>query len=286
LFGNSPEDIIAAARATAQSVMLAREADVVSDWELRLGDSSAVGVLERRHTTTIRGIVTAAGGSFSHEVFGRNLGSAGGHNALAVDGQSELILILNPDARMAPDTVSALVNSLGTGVGITEARQVPLEHPKDFAATTGDTGWASTACAVTPRVLFDELAGFDSGTFFLYCDDVDYSWRVRLAGYRVVHVPEAGVFHDKRLTISGDWPPSETELYYSAEAAILLAHKYSRPRLVSRLKRRYARSSVPRLQKALEEYESRRSAGRLPAPIDPRHTVSEFGEVHYANHRF
>jgi len=32
--------------------------------------------------------------------------------------------------------------------------------------------------------LFLELQGFDADTFFLYCDDVDLSWRVRLAAIR------------------------------------------------------------------------------------------------------
>jgi GT2 family glycosyltransferase len=286
LFGNSAADIVLAARAASNSVEMARRNGLVSDWRLSLGDSSAEPVLDSEALDLVSTAVAATGGSLEYTYFGANLGSAGGHNSIAAASKTELLLILNPDARMAPHTVGRLAETLVDGVGIAEARQVPLEHPKDFEESTGNTSWASTACALTTREAFDRLGGFDAKTFFLYCDDVDYSWRLRLAGYRVVFVPEATVFHDKRLTATADWPASAAEIYYTDEAAILLAYKYSRPDIVRRLASNYRRRPTPVHQKVLAEFAARRRIGSLPKPIDRDHKVAKFIKDRYAQHRY
>lgn len=286
LYGNEAHDIVRAALALANSVSWARKDGLIAQWSLQLGDCSPAPIMHDASLAEITAAVEAAGGTVTYTVFGKNLGSAAGHNALAALSASDLLLILNPDAQVAPDTIGTLARRVVDRIGIAEARQVPLEHPKDFRKYDGDTSWASTACALTTRAAFDEIGGFDSDTFFLYCDDVDYSWRLRLAGYRVVYEPAAAVFHDKRLTITGDWPASAAEVYYSAEAAILLAHKYSRPDLVRSITARYTKDGSEPLVKAVGEYNERRASGRLPEPLDGGHAVAEFVKDNYAVHRF
>lgn len=285
LYGNPADDIRRAVAATVASVTRAVDRGLVDRWEIRLGDCSPEAVLDAAAVGVVKQLVGDAGGSVSVTVFGANLGSAAGHNALAAECDTELLLILNPDAIVSPFAIERLLTRIVGDVGMVEARQVPIEHPKDYDAATGDTPWASTACAVTTREVFDEVGGFDSETFFLYCDDVDYSWRVRLAGRRVLYAPEATVFHDKRLLPDGGWPAGDAEVYYSAEAALLLAHKYSRPDLVAKLRSAFA-SDGELQRKALTEFELRDREGRLPTPIDPRHRVSSFIKGNYARHRF
>lgn len=286
LYGNSAEDIERAARALANSVRWARADGLISDWTLQLGDCSPAAVFTDETLAPLREVVEAQGGTLGYTVFGANLGSAAGHNALAPLSSTQLMLILNPDAQVAPDTITALARVVTGDVGLAESRQVPLEHPKYFEPGTGATSWASTACAMTVREGFDTVGGFDSATFFLYCDDVDYSWQLRLHGYRVVFEPAAAVFHDKRLTITGDWPAGAAEIYYSAEAAILLAHKYSRPDIVKSLVARYTKDGSEAVLKAVAEYRRRKAAGELPTPVDPDHKVAEFVKDNYAVHRF
>jgi GT2 family glycosyltransferase len=286
LYENTSQDIVRAGLALANSVDWARRDGFVSDWTYNIGDCSPEAVFDEVSLAPIVTAVEAAGGSVSYTIFGKNLGSAAGHNALAATSQSDLMLILNPDAQVAPDTIGVLSNKVFGAVGIAESRQVPLEHPKDFAQYDGDTSWASTACAMTARAAFDKVSGFDSDTFFLYCDDVDYSWRLRLAGYRVVFEPAAAVFHDKRLTVSGDWPASAAEIYYSAEAAILLAYKYSRGDLVKSILARYREDGSAPLLKAVAEFETRSGEGQLPSQLDPGHQVGQFVKDNYATHRF
>ncbi|XPP27422.1 MAG: hypothetical protein ACNYNX_04340 [Leucobacter sp.] len=196
------------------------------------------------------------------------------------------MVILNPDALMEPSSLTEMLRTTAEDIGFIEARQIPIEHPKDYDPETGDTDWGSTACAMIPRELFDELRGFDAETFFLYCDDVDFSWRVRLAGKRVLYQPAARLFHDKRLTPSADWPSSNAERYYSAEAALLLAYKYSRDDVLKENLRAFEASRDPNLKKALEEFEERRASGRLPVRIDGGHQVAAFTAGNYTVHRY
>lgn len=286
LYGNAADDIERAARAVAHSVRLAIADGLVDGWTYRVGDCSPSPVLDERAQRVIGELVEAAGGVLEVTHFGANLGSAAGQNRLASAGTERLMLILNPDAIVGPDTVTRLVAATDEGVGIAEARQVPIEHPKDYDQKTGDTSWASTACALTRRDVFDQVGGFDSETFFLYCDDVDYSWRVRLAGFRVVFVPAATVFHDKRLGVDGSWLAGAAEHYYSAEAALLLPMKYSRPAVVRHVRALLEGSGEEYAERAVREVDRRIAEGRVPTPIDPHHKVGQFVDNNYARHRF
>ena len=146
-----------------------------------------------------------------------------------------------------------------------EAKQLPIEHPKDYDRATGETSWAATACALLPADLLERLGGFDAETFFLYCDDVDLSWRVRLAGRTVVYQPSASVFHDKALGARGAWVAGEAERRFSAEAALLSAYKYDRDDIVAGALQYFGASDEPHLRAAVEEFGRRKASRRAAA---------------------
>ena len=222
-----------------------------------------------------------------YRVFGYNTGTAKGHNLMAEDCCADYVLIMNPDIIMSPRCLIEMLAPFGEErVGMVEARQSPLEHPKEYDIQTKETEWATTACAVVPLSVFREVGGFDSDTFFLYCDDVDFSWRVRLQGYRILYQPLAVVYHAKRLDSQGRWEPTPAEVYYSAEAALLMAHKWSNHKQVQQLLRIFGAASDEAQQKAAAEYVRRREEGRLPEPIDPEHKVANFVEWHFSPYRF
>jgi len=54
---------------------------------------------------------------------------------------------------------------------------------------------ASSAGCLVRMGVFDEAGGFDP-EYFIYDDDTDFSFRVRLLGYKIVLVPSAIVFHN------------------------------------------------------------------------------------------
>jgi cellulose synthase/poly-beta-1,6-N-acetylglucosamine synthase-like glycosyltransferase len=136
------------------------------------------------------------------------------------------------------------------------------------------------------RAVLERIGGFDEENFFMYCDDVDFSWRARLSGYRVVYRPTACVFHDKRLDAAAQIEAGEAEVYYSAEAALMMAWKYTRPDLVEEWSAGLMQTQLPQHRKAVEVFNERRQQGRLPQPLDPEGRVAQFVGYNYAPHRF
>ncbi|HRK37061.1 MAG TPA: glycosyltransferase family 2 protein [Burkholderiaceae bacterium] len=55
--------------------------------------------------------------------------------------------------------------------------------------------WVNAACLVFPSQVFNAVGGFDI-RYYMYCEDVDLSLRLQLAGYALVDVPTAQVVHD------------------------------------------------------------------------------------------
>lgn len=220
--------------------------------------------------------------------FGENTGTAKGHNRLAAFSSSQYIMVTNPDIVVSPDYFNVMMRALeeNEDIGLVEARQTPLEQPKEYDVATGETSWASTAAVIFPRAVYDGIGGFDSQTFFLYCDDVDFSWRIRLFGKRVVYLPTAVVFHAKSLSLDARWVPTAAEKYYSIEAALLLAHKWSRNDIVEKLLRRFQASKDDRQIKAASEFIRKRDAGLLVKQIDKEHAVGDFNNGLYGKFRF
>lgn len=52
----------------------------------------------------------------------------------------------------------------------------------------------SGACILTRRSVLDRIGRLDPG-YFLYYEDADWCRRARLAGYRLVHIPDAEIVH-------------------------------------------------------------------------------------------
>ncbi|HVE63556.1 MAG TPA: hypothetical protein VNB94_07130, partial [Mycobacteriales bacterium] len=119
----------------------------------------------------------------------------------------------------------------------------------------------------------------------MHGNDVDFSWRARLAGWRVVHAAAARVFHDKRLTAAGTVAPSEVEEEHGARAALLLAFTYSRPDVLARYFDIIDAGS-PAQRRGAAGVRELLARGPLPALRDPGREVAEFVEGDFAHHRF
>jgi hypothetical protein len=286
LYGNHFSGVERAILSLGRAAELAIGSGMVSRVELAYGDSSQSPCLGEADLARLSAHYPDAL-TIRYDFFEGNLGSARGHNRLAETAVADFILVQNPDVVVSPRLIINLLRAFTLpGVGMAEAKQLPIEHPKDYDPETGETSWATTACALIPLPLFRQLGGFDADTFFLYCDDVDFSWSVRLAGYKVIFQPGAVVFHDKRLSPEGRWQPANSERYYSAEAALLLAHKWSRADVVDQILRDWSANGDAFTNKARAEYERRKRLGKLPSPIDPEHTVGYFVDGKYARHRY
>ncbi|MGO9456415.1 MAG: glycosyltransferase family 2 protein [Acidimicrobiales bacterium] len=287
LFGQSVNDVDRFVRGIVAAIAVARARQGLGAVTLAVGDCSAQPVLRSEDVDERRRVLRGMDIEFAYRFFNENLGSAAGNNALFDLFDSELLFIVNPDVYASPFALAELMVALATpGVGIAEARQVPLEHPKEFDRHSGDTSWASMACALVRAEVIQSISGFDSDSFFMYCDDVDFSWRTRLAGYRVVYCPSAGIYHDKRLDLAGQIEVGEAEVYYSAEASLMMAWKYSRTDLVEEWARGLLNTGSPYHQRAVETFRQRERSGTLPRQLDADGDVSQFIGYAFARHRF
>uniref|UniRef100_A0A7C1P1B3 Glycosyltransferase family 2 protein n=1 Tax=Thermofilum pendens TaxID=2269 RepID=A0A7C1P1B3_THEPE len=157
--------------------------------------------------------------------FDRDIGAAASHNVgvLASSPEAEYIAFLDNDTVVQPDWLSRLVETISSDprIGAVQAKVVSQSNPGkmdhtglgvDSVGTWLTTyGWdhgifsepmviftASSAAMLTRKDAYLEVWGFDD-TYFIYDDDTDYSWRLRLRGYEVVFDPRAVVFHEDRL---------------------------------------------------------------------------------------
>ena len=73
------------------------------------------------------------------------------------------------------------------------------------------------------RAAFDALGGFDES--FAYGSDVDFTWRLNDAGYRVLYVPEASLRHDYGVSRRQN---RRSYLYGKARARLYRKHRARR----------------------------------------------------------
>lgn len=285
LFRNTADDVERLVDATAAAARCGRREGLVDRVEVRIGDCSPVPVLLDEDVARLREVPGVD--AVAYDYFAENLFTAAGHNRLAEAATTDYLLVQNPDTNGAPTLLAELVTAASDpSVGMAEARQIPLEHPKAFDPFTGDTSWASTACVLIDRPAFEALGGFDARHFPLYCDDVDFSWRLRLSGLRVVHVPRAVVFHDKRVDTEGTMAPTAMETYSGALARLMLCDRYGRADVKAETITWIERHGSPDHRKALSEYRQLAAEGRTPEPIVGASAVAEFTGGEYASHRW
>lgn len=126
-----------------------------------------------------------------------NAGFGTASNCSAKAGHSPYILFYNVDTAICSDAFSQLEKAIlqaDENTAVFELRQLPFEHPKFYDPVTLKTSWTSGAAFVMTRKAFELTGGFDE-SIFMYCEDVDLSWRVRLAGYDIQYVPKAVTYH-------------------------------------------------------------------------------------------
>jgi GT2 family glycosyltransferase len=255
---------------------------------LAFGDSSPRPSFDEEDLRSLEKLGVESGlDGLSYEFFNANLGSSGGSNRLAESCTDDFVLVLNPDTYPAPTLLTRMLSLFHDPlVGAVDAHQNPLEHPKEYDPVTGDTSWLSGSCLLARNDVFQALKGFDSEHFFLYCDDVDFSWRVRLQGLRTVHEPRAVVFHDKRIGENGHIVPTPLEHFYGALGRLMLTHKYDRPDLVEETITAIESGGTPHHRAAVDEWRRRKAAGAVPPAVARAASVAQFVGGEYARHRF
>ena len=143
-----------------------------------------------------------------------NLGFARAANQAIEQASGEFVLLLNPDARIGEAAVlrmlelmqkEGLIGIAGCGSIDASDRSAPgyeMSYPgqrgtsiTQAAGEGKDVAWVSGACLIARRAMVDEIGPLDA-EFFMYYEDVDWCYRARQAGWRVVTLPELTILHD------------------------------------------------------------------------------------------
>jgi GT2 family glycosyltransferase len=157
---------------------------------------------------------------------GQNLGYAGGNNVgirYALDRGADYVGIFNNDVTVAPDALARLYAALqhSVDIGIANPLLAEMQWPERVWALgcamdwrTGDverlyagqpvSAWreralldvemAQGAALLIRRRVFESVGLLDE-RFYLYFEESDWCLQVRQAGYRIVAVPSAVVWH-------------------------------------------------------------------------------------------
>jgi len=187
----------------------------------------------------------------------RNLGFGAACNIGARIGRAELILFLNPDARLEASSLGASVPRLCENAAIWVVGAQLIDEsgriqrtccrapsgPRMFAHALGIdrllpatgyvmTGWPHDETRFVDHVIgafylirrdaFEQLGGFDE-RFFVYLEDLDLSMRVRDAGGRCLYVTEAVAHHAGGGTTRSI---KATRLFYSVRSRLQFAVKH------------------------------------------------------------
>lgn len=170
----------------------------------------------------------------------RNLGFGGGVNRGMACCEADMVLVCNSDIVVDRDALAHLIETLRRdeeaavvgpqlrapdGSPSVSARRFPTltrSYLQAFAgvlapngraarryraanqalADRGEVDWVTGACLLVRRAAFQEVGGFDE-SFFMYVEEVDLCWRLKEAGWRVLHNRSVSVTHVGGVSSAG-----------------------------------------------------------------------------------
>lgn len=150
----------------------------------------------------------------------KNLGFAGGCNLGVNQSRGDYLAFLNNDARPDKNWVSAAIDrfeqsgKIGAvaskvldwdgglvdfidaaltwfGMGYKPFASTPIPLSEDHAH---EVLFGTGAAMFVRRAIYKELGGFDE-RFFMFYEDVDFGWRLNLAGYSFFYEPKSVAYH-------------------------------------------------------------------------------------------
>ncbi len=161
-------------------------------------------------------------------ILDRNYGFARGYNEALKQVQSDYYVLLNSDVEVEPGWIEPIIELMqgdasigacqpkiltysnrglfeyaGACGGWIDCLGYPFARGRIFDICEKDTKqydtvepifWASGAAMFVRAGLFHELGGLDN-YFFAHQEEIDFCWRLQLAGYKVYACPQSVVYH-------------------------------------------------------------------------------------------
>jgi len=186
-----------------------------------------------------------------------NVGIARGNNLGAVRCRElgvDYILFVNNDTTHEPDFLRILVEAADERtmavprILYAADRRLISTHAGDFdwnlglfrntfhgkpdgpaTGTRRELQTASFCCLLMAARAFESAGPLDE-RFFMYYEETDFLRRALAAGYRLLYVPEAVVYHRESGSSGGGWM-TPFKQYYATRNRLYLVRKHSRSRL-------------------------------------------------------
>lgn len=165
---------------------------------------------------------------------GCNLGFAGGNNVGIRAARGEYLLLVNNDTELEADVVERLLACFSSADDVGMVCPLLLYHePADVVQYAGytplhpvtarnrtigqfepdrgqytevrETPFAHGAAMFTSRAVLERV-GLMAEDYFLYYEELDWSARIRKAGYRILVEPRARVLHKESVSVGKDSP--------------------------------------------------------------------------------
>ena len=169
----------------------------------------------------------------------KNTGYAGGYNEALKIIQADYFLLLNSDVSVTEHWMTPLLEVMEADydVAICQPKILSFNEPTKFEYAGGAGGWldilgypfckgrvlgqvendfgqydypseifwASGAAFMIRAPLFKAIGGFDAN-YFAHMEEIDLCWRVKRAGFKVMVVPDAVIYHVGGGTLDYDSP--------------------------------------------------------------------------------
>jgi GT2 family glycosyltransferase len=187
-----------------------------------------------------------------------NRGYAGNNNVgiqAALEQGADWVFVLNEDTILAPDCIGKLVAAAAPDpqVGIVGPLVYHHDEPNVVQSAGGQltSSWEArhigqneldrgqfvqpvavdwiSGCAILVRRQLIEQVGMLDERFFYYWEEAEWCLRARRHGWRVVHVPQAKLWHKG---VQRNYAPKASVSYYNTRNRLLVLHKHQAPLLI------------------------------------------------------
>lgn len=183
----------------------------------------------------------------------KNYGFAEGYNRAIAQVEADYYVLLNDDVEVGADWIAPVVAQMendpaiaiaqpkllmydqrdtfeyaGGAGGFIDHYGYPFCRGRLFSTLEQDHGqyddaceifWASGAAMFVKAPVWKELGGLD-GDFFAHMEEIDFCWRAKNQGYKVVYCPQSTVFHVGGGTLPKS-SPRKTYLNFRNNMALL-----------------------------------------------------------------
>jgi len=188
----------------------------------------------------------------------RNLGYAGNNNVgieAALTQQADWVLVLNEDTILDPVCIAELVEAGASDpqIGVVGPMVYHFDEPDMIQSAGGELNryWQSShiaqneqdrgqfkeprsvdwisGCAIMVRRGVIEQVGMLDDRFFYYWEETEWCLRANRAGWQIMHVPVAKLWHKG---VQRDYRPKPSVTYYNTRNQLLTLAKHKAPVMV------------------------------------------------------